>query len=55
MENSRSEFVAISLIARRASDFAVGIIVFLGGRADERFEITELLLKSRNTPETALL
>jgi hypothetical protein len=42
MEDARGKFIAISLIARGASGFAVGILVFLGGRPDQRFEITEL-------------
>ena len=42
MEDARGEFVAISLIARGTSGFTVGILVFIGGRTDQRFEITEL-------------
>ena len=42
MEDARGKFIAISLIARGASGFAVRILVFLGGRPDKRFEITEL-------------
>ena len=42
MEDARGKFIAISLIARGASGFAVGSLVFLGGRPDQRFEITEL-------------